>query len=116
MRVEATVFHVVELALALGTHREPGHGGARAVVGNIERDGEPGAALRAVGECVTVPPVGSVLHFAFAGFASREVGWNGKYFVPFDVARADAEPLRAFAFERADEHSRDTRTRAANFL
>ena len=61
-------------ARAVGAHREAGHGGAGAVVGQRGDDGEARAAVGAVDEGVPVAPVGRVALFGGAFGAHGDVG------------------------------------------
>src|ERR1700743_1501064 len=57
LRMEAAVARVGVLRGTIGAHREGRHRRARAVVGHALHDGEPGAAMRAIGEGIAETPL-----------------------------------------------------------
>ena len=71
--VEAAVRGVVVLPPALGAHREAGHRGGGAVVGDLPRYGEAWAAVGAVGERVTVAAVLGIKDLSEAILAGGDV-------------------------------------------
>ena len=71
--VEAPVGRILVLAPAVGAEREAGHGRLRAVVGQANSDGEPGAAVGAVGEGIAVAAVGRVEQLGQAVIAHGHV-------------------------------------------
>ena len=74
LRVEPPVGGIVVFARAVGAHREAGHRGGGAVVGQRGDDGEARAAVGAVDEGVPVAPVGRVALFGGAFGAHGDVG------------------------------------------
>ena len=73
LRVEAAVARVLVLPPAGRTQREAPHRRPLAVVGQVLDDGEPRAAVGAVGERVVVAPVGRVEQLAPAVVAGGDV-------------------------------------------
>ena len=58
--MKAPVLGVLIFRPAPGAQAEDGHGGVEAVIGHLPDDGEPGAAVGAVGEGILVAPVAGV--------------------------------------------------------
>ena len=72
--MEAAIPGIGVLLGARLAHREPRHGGGRAVVGQSGGDGEPRAAVRAGDERVPEPAIGRVTELGQAVVADRHVG------------------------------------------
>ena len=90
-RVKPAVLRVPVLVAAVIIHREIGHRRERPVVGKPLDDGEPRAAVGAVYEWVSIPPVGWIAHLPEAILARSGVyGEEGVRASRF-VAREDRE-------------------------
>ena len=72
--MKAAVQRVFVLPLAIRAHLENGHGGQRAVIGNILDDGEARAAVGAVGERIVVAAVAVCKDIVEAGLAGGYIG------------------------------------------
>ena len=74
LRVKATIRRVLVLLRARRAHREMAHGRLGPVVRNVLDDREPGAAVGAVGEWVSVPPIAGGDDIGDAIRTGRRVG------------------------------------------
>ncbi len=104
--VEAPVERVVVLGTTGGAHREPGHRGRGAVVGQTPHDAEPRSAVGAVEERVAVPAVGGVVQLGQAGRARSHVGGDRRRRVAGRIGAALHDPERLLA-HRCDVVQRD---------
>jgi hypothetical protein len=89
--MEAAVGRIGILARTRGAHREPGHGGERAIVRNAANDREARAAARAVDEPGPVVAVAGIEELAEAVIAGRDVGGDT------GTVRAPSERLATIA-------------------
>jgi hypothetical protein len=113
LRVEAPVCRVVVFGGAARTHGEPGHGGGRAVIGELADDRESRPAVGAGDEGVAVAPVAWVEEFGDAVVAGGDVGRNRRRLAGNGPAGHDPEPASAAGVggELADRDAADPRQR-----
>ena len=103
--VESPVRRTLELGAAGRTHRESGHGGARAIVGDVAHNRVARPAVGAIEEGVPVAAGGRVAQFAFALGASCDVGRYQREAAIPRHALADREPpARARAGQGSHRH------------
>ena len=103
--VVAAVVGGLVLALAVGAHREPGHGGVGPVVGDVAHDGEARPAVGAVDERVPVTPVGGVEQLAQAVGAGGRVGRDQGPALAGGVAGRDLKAAPADGGQRCRHQS-----------
>ena len=105
--VEPAVERVVVFALALRAHREFLHRSVRAVVGQRFDDGEARAAVRAVGEGISMAAIGGIENFPGAIGAGRDVGQDEDGLGAGVVALADFEAGVAGGIEEGELEALD---------
>ena len=93
--VIAPVNNVAILRLTGPAHGKASHGGSGAVVRHIPDDGKPGAAVGAVEERVTIPPVGGIIQFLQAVGTGAHVRADQRLTVGKNFAFQNAEALIA---------------------
>ena len=89
--VEAAIGRIVVFPLAREAHFEGGHGGARAIVGNVVDDREARAAIGAVDEGIAEAAVARVHHLAKTIGADRYIRRNQSFRRGVETAGHDAE-------------------------
>ncbi len=107
--VEAPAGGVVVLLPAGKTQGERSHARPRTVVWDVSGDGEPGPAVRAVGEGIPEPAVPRVTDLGEARLTRGEVGGNGHRPRSLVAASLDDELERLHALQLFEVHTADPR-------
>jgi hypothetical protein len=101
--VEASSSGILIFLAALLAHREGPHGGLVPVIGKVLDDGEPRAAVSAIGEWIKVPPVFFIEELVPAVFAHGRIVRDAHASSTF-FARHDSETFTLFRGRKAIAH------------
>src|SRR5579859_8120064 len=74
--MKAPVPRILIFFLAVRAHGERRHGCLRPVIGDVAQDGIAWSAMSAIGERITVAPVGRVPEIAPTSVAGACIGWH----------------------------------------
>lgn len=89
--MEPAIERIVVFAVAFRAHRKSFHARRRAVIGQVFDDREPGSAIRAIGEWVSIPAIGRIEDLLQAIGAGGDVRQHENRLLSAVVALPDLE-------------------------